>query len=98
MSKESRHLDFFAAARSRDGRLERRTIAKYARQHQCGVADRVENCVQFDPFLAHSAEVEVKDFVDKMKVCGVVPRPDTSVSANKGADDPLPLRARWVAQ
>ena len=49
MSNESRHLDLLAAARSRDGRLEVRTIAKCARQHRCGVLGALEDCAQFDP-------------------------------------------------
>ena len=53
--------------------------------------------------------MEEKDFIDKMGVCDVVPRSDAAekgcrvirtrwVTVNKGSDDALQLRARWVAQ
>ena len=45
------------AARSRDGRLERRTIAMCARQHKCGAVGAVESCVPFDPVLVHRAKM-----------------------------------------
>ena len=51
-------LDLLATARSRDWRLERRTIAKCARQRTCGVVGAVEKCVQFDPVLVHRAKMK----------------------------------------
>ena len=103
-SNESRLFALLAAARSRDGCLERRTIAKCARQRKCGVVGTVDSCVQFDPGLVRCAKMEEQDFVDKMSVCAVVPRAAVEsfapcwVSANGGPGDQPPLRARWVAQ
>ena len=73
MSNESRLLDLLAAARSHDGHLERRTIAKCVRRHGCGVVGAVDNYTQFDPDVVHWAKMEEKDFVDKMRVYDVVP-------------------------
>ena len=88
MSNESRLLDLLAAARNSEGNLQRKTIAKA---------------------LVHRAKMEERDFMDKMGVCGVVPRSYAAangcrvnrtrwVTVNKGTDEALQLRARWVAQ
>ena len=65
VSNEPGLLDLLAAAPRRGGRMERRTVAKCARQHTCGVVGSGK-CVQFDPVLVHRAKMEEKDFVDKM--------------------------------
>ena len=44
VSNEPRLLDLLAAAPRRGGRLERRTIAKCARQHTCGVVGSGKVC------------------------------------------------------
>ena len=52
----SRRSLMSAVARIRGGRFERRTIAKCARQHKCGVVGAVENCTQFDPNLGSPSQ------------------------------------------
>ena len=74
----------------------RKTTGKCVRQHKR------------DPVLVHHAKMDQKDFMDKMGVCHVVPRRDAAekgcrvirtmlVTVNKGSNDALQLRARWVA-
>ena len=108
MSDEPRLVDFLAAARNSNGNLQRKTIAKCVRQHNCGILVAVGHCEEFDPALVHRAKLE-KDFIDKMGVCDVVSRsnaadkgcrviPTSWFTVNKGSDDAPQLRARWVAQ
>ena len=103
MSKESRLLDFFAAAWNSDGGLQRKTFGKCVRQHKSGNLSAVEHCEEFDPVLVHRAKMEEKDFVDKM--CAYDSRSDAAkkecrafrtrwVTANKGSDDNPQIRAR----
>ena len=109
MSNESRLLDLLAAARKSEGNLQKKTIAKYVRQHKCGVLGAVGHCEEFDPALVQRAKMEEKDFTDKMGVYDVVPRSDAAekccrvirtrwVTVNKGTDDAPRLRAGWVAE
>ena len=108
-SNESRLLDFLAAARNSNGNLQRKTIAKYVRQHKCRILGAVGHCEEFDPTLVHRATMEEKDFINKMGVYDVVPRSDAAekgcrvvrtrrVTVNNGSDNAPQLRARWVAQ
>ena len=57
-----------------------------------------------DPVLLHRAKMEEKDFIDKMRVCDVVPRSTAAekknrvirtrwATVNKGSDDAPQLRA-----
>ena len=73
-SYESCLLDLLAAARSGNGSLQRKTIGKCARQHKRGIFGAVGHCEEFDPVLVHRANMEEKDFIDKMGVYDVVPR------------------------
>ena len=50
----------------------------------------VEKYVQLDPVLVHRAEMEEKDFVDKMELCDVVSRTD---AGKKGC---RVIRIQWV--
>ena len=68
------------AFRSREGRLERRTIAKCARQRKCGVVGAVESCVPFDLVLVHRAKMEEKDFKDNSRVVESGSRRSTSAA------------------
>ena len=58
MSNESRLLDFLAAARNRNGNLQRKIIAECVRQHKCGILGAVRHCEEFDPVLVHRAKME----------------------------------------
>ena len=44
MSNESDLLDFLAAARNSNGKLQRKNIGKCVRQHQRGILEAVEHC------------------------------------------------------
>ena len=90
MSNESNLLDFLAAARNSNGKLQRKTIGKCVRQHQRGIVEAVEHCKEFDPVLVLRAKMEEKDFIDKMGVYDVVSRSD---AAEKGC---RVIRTRWV--
>ena len=107
MSNESCLLDLLAVARNGNGNLQKKTIAKCVRQHKCGILVAVGHCEEFDPALVHRANVEGKDFVDKMGVydrdpmlwrkgCRVIRT--RWVTVNKGSDDVPQLRARWVVE
>ena len=61
MSNEPRLLDVLAAARNSNGNLERKTIAKFVRQHKCGILGAVGHCEESDPALVHRAKMEEKD-------------------------------------
>ena len=50
----------------------------------------MEKCVQLDPVLVHRAEMEEKDFADKMELCDVVSRTD---AGKKGC---RVIRIQWV--
>ena len=69
----------------------------------------VGRCAEFDPVLVDHAEMEEKDFIDKMGVYDVVLHSDAAekgfrvfctrwVTIDKGSDDTLQLRVRWVVQ
>ena len=61
MSNASRLLDLLTATRDRARRLERRAVAKCARQLKCVVAGAVGHCEEFDPVLVYRAKMEEKD-------------------------------------
>ena len=102
-------LTVLAAARSSNGDLQEKTIARCVRQHKCGILGVMGQCEEFDLVLVHRAKMKEKDFIDKMGVCDVVPRSDAAkrgcrvirtrwVTVNNGSDDKSQLRAWWVAQ
>ena len=64
---------------------------------------------KFGPVLVHRAQMEEKDFIEKMGVHDVVPRSEAAkrgcpvirtrwVTVNKGSDENSQIRSRWVAQ
>ena len=78
-------------------------------KHKRGILGAVGHCEEFDPVLVHRAEMEEKDFTDKMGVYDVVPRSDAAdkgcrvirtrwVTVDKGSDDAPQIRAKWVTQ
>ena len=58
MPSESRLLDLVAVARSRDGRLDEQTVAKWWTPAQTRSSGAVKDCEQFDPILFHRAKME----------------------------------------
>ena len=60
------------------------------RQHKCGILGAVGHCEEFDAVLVHRANMEEKDFKDKIGFYDVVPRSD---AAKKGC---RVIRTRWV--
>ena len=91
------------------GNLQRKTIGKCVRQHNCGILGAVGHCEEFDPVLVHRAKMEEKDFLVQMGVHDVVPQSNAAekgcrvirtrwVAVNMGSDDAPQLRAGWVAQ
>ena len=60
MSNGPRLLDFLAAARNSNGNLQRKTIAKCVRQHECGILGAVGHSEEFDPALLCRAKKKEK--------------------------------------
>ena len=85
-----RLLDVLAACRNRNGHLQWKTIVKCVRVNPSVVLGAVGNCGEFDPVLVHRAQMEERDFIEKMGVYDVVL---PSEAAKRGC---RVIRTRWV--